>query len=72
MSRYRPGDHVLFQLSRYELIRFQKRLGSSALPAFKVLRVLPMGDDGEHSYHVQCPSEAYSRVAREHELAPAI
>ncbi len=72
MSRYRPGDHVLFQLSRYELMRLQKRTGSSALPAFKVVRILPIGDDGEYSYHVQCSSEAYARVAREHELAPAM
>jgi hypothetical protein len=32
---------------------------------------LPAGDDGEPTYQVQCPLEAYARIVREHELAPA-
>jgi hypothetical protein len=41
------------------------------LPAFEVVRVLPAGQDGEHSYQVQCSAEPYARVVKEHELAPA-
>jgi hypothetical protein len=71
MPRYSPGDQVLFQFRRPDLIRFQFRTGSGLPPTFQVLRVLPTGSDGESSYQVQCPSELYARVAREHELAPA-
>ena len=71
MARYRPGDHVLCVFHRYDLIRLQLRTGSSLPPAFEVLRVLPAGDDGEHSYQVRCSAEPYSRVVKEHELAPA-
>jgi hypothetical protein len=71
MPRYRLGDHVLFYLPRYDLIRLQRRVGLEAPPAFEVIRVLPAEHDGEHSYQVRCPSEPYARVAKEHELAPA-
>ena len=71
MPRYTPGDHVLLQLSRYELLRLQFRTGELSLPTCRVLRVFPAGHDGVHSYEVQRSSEPYSRVAREHELAPA-
>jgi hypothetical protein len=40
-------------------------------PTFRILKVLPPGDDGETAYHVQCPSEPYARVVKEHELTPA-
>ena len=71
MSRYRPGDHVLCHFYRYDLISLQLRTGSSSPPAFEIVRVLPAGDDGEHSYYVRCSFEPYSRVIKEHELAPA-
>jgi hypothetical protein len=70
MPRYRPGDHVLFHLRRPALLQIQFRTGSASPPTFEVIRVLPAGDDGEPSYQVRCPSEAYARVAKEHELAP--
>ena len=70
MPRYRPGDHVFFHFPRPELLKLQFRTGLS-LPSFQVVRVLPAGDDGEPTYRVQCPLEAYARIVREHELAPA-
>jgi hypothetical protein len=70
MQRYQPGDHVRFHLNRHELIRFQLRTGSRSLPAYQILRVFPATQDGIYAYEVQCSSEPYSRVAREHELAP--
>ena len=70
MRRYRPGDHVVFHFSRYELIRIQFRAGSGLPPAFEVLRVLPAGEDGQHSYQVRSAVEPYARVAKEYELAP--
>jgi len=71
MPRYRPGDHVLVQFHRYELLRFQLRTGAGSPPPFEVIRVLPAGHDGEHSSQVRCPFEPHARVAKEHELAPA-
>jgi hypothetical protein len=71
MPRFRPGDHVICHLYRYDLIRLQFRTGSGSMPAFEVVRVLPAGEDGEHSYLVRCPAEPYARVVKEHELAPA-
>jgi hypothetical protein len=35
------------------------------------VRVLPADEDGQFTYQVQCPLEAYARIVREHELAPA-
>jgi hypothetical protein len=70
MPRYRPGDHVLFHLPRPDLMRLQFRTGSGLRPTFQVVRVLPVGHDGETSYQVQCPLEPYARVVKEHELAP--
>ena len=69
MPRYRPGDHVVVQFHRYEMIKLTIRTGM--LPAFEVVRLLPAGHDGEHSYQVQCSAEPYARVVKEHELAPA-
>jgi hypothetical protein len=71
MPRFRPGDNVLLQFRRPDLIRLQFRDGSGLPPTFQVLRVLPPGDDGEPGYHIRCASEPYARVAKEHELAPA-
>jgi hypothetical protein len=70
MPRYRPGDHVFFHFPRPELLKLQFRTGLS-LPSFQVVRVLPADDGGEPTYQVQCPLEAYARIVREHELAPA-
>ena len=70
MPRYRPGDHVLFHFHRPDLMRLQFRTGSGLPPTFQVVRVLPTGHDGEALYQVQCPSEPYGRVVKEHELAP--
>ena len=70
MPRYRPGEHVFCHFFRYDLIRLQLRLGSDGPPEFEVMRVLPAGNDGEHSYQVRCSAKAYSRVVKEHELAP--
>jgi hypothetical protein len=71
MPRYRPGDQVLFHFHRPDLIRLQFRTGSGLPPTFEVVRVLPLGEDGEPSYQVRCTTEPYARVVREHELAPA-
>jgi hypothetical protein len=71
MPRFRPGDQVLFQFRRPDLVRLQFRTGSGLPPVFQVLRVLPMGDDGEPAYHVQCPTEPHGRVVKEHELTAA-
>jgi hypothetical protein len=70
MPRYRPGDHVIYQFRRPEFLKLQFRSGSS-LPLFQVVRVLPADEDGQFTYQVQCPLEAYARIVREHELAPA-
>ena len=70
MPRYRPGDHVIYQFRRPELLKLQFRTGLS-LPLFQVVRVLPAGEDGEPTYQVQCRRESYARIVREHELAPA-
>ena len=71
MPRFRPGDHVLFQFRRPDLVRIQFRTGSGLPPTFEVVRVLPPSDDGEPGYQIRCPAEPYTRVAKEHELAPA-
>jgi hypothetical protein len=71
MPRYQPGDHVLFHFRRPDLIQIQFRRGSASPPSFQVVRVLPLGHDGEPTYQVRCPAEPYARVAKEHELAPA-
>ena len=70
MPRYRPGDHVFYQFRRPELLKLQFRTGFS-LPPLQVVRVLPADEDGQFTYQVKCPLEAYARIVREHELAPA-
>jgi hypothetical protein len=70
MPRYRPGDHVIYHFRRPDLLKLQFRTGLS-LPPFKVMRVLPAGEDGEPAHQVQWPLEPYARIVREHELAPA-
>ena len=58
--KYRPGQNVLFST---------RVSAASSRGAYKIVRSLPVENDDRLRYRIKSPSEAFERIAEEHELS---